>query len=438
MKNRISFPYHALRDFLILWSTQSLSQLGSSMTGFALTLWLYQETGSALQTAALAITTYAPYVLVSIFAGALSDRWNKKRTMLVCDAVAALSTVVMFTLYASGLLRGWHLYVLNVVSGLMNTFQRPASDVTMTLITPKEHYQRTSGLWSFSSSLITILCPMLATALYASLGMTAIVALDLFTFALAFLALLCLVKVPQPTAVTGRQESMAEAVRSGLRWLRRNPMILTLILFMAGVNLVASMFDAVLPAYVLPSPKGSEQILAWVNASAGAACLLGSLVVSMQRKPKDRLRLIYRTMLFSLTIENFVLAFTREPVLWCLAQTIGWFVVPIMSASLDVVLRTTIPVEMQGRVYACRNSLQFFTIPVGLFLGGLLVDEVFEPLMALVRADSPLTLLFGSGKGSGAAVVMLLLGLSDAAVCLIAGRHLKKYRFEEQTASAAE
>lgn len=406
------------------------------MTSFALTLWLYHETGSALQTAALAITTYAPYVLVSIFAGALSDRWNKKRTMLICDAAAALSTVVMFALYATGFLQGWHLYVLNAISGLTNTFQRPASDVTMTLITPKEHYQRTSGLWSFSSSLITILCPMLATALYASLGMTAIVTLDLFTFALAFLALLCLVKVPEPTHCTDRKESMTEAVQSGLRWLRRNPMILTLILFMAGVNLVASMFDAVLPAYVLPNPRGSEQVLAWVNASAGLACLLGSLTVTIQRKPKDRLRLIYRTMLFSLTIENFVLAFTREPVLWCIAQMIGWFVVPIMSASLDVVLRTAIPVEMQGRIYACRNSLQFFTIPVGLFLGGLLVDEVFEPLMTLVRADSPLAMLFGSGKGSGAAVVMLLLGLAGAAVCLLAGRNLKQYRFEEQPASA--
>ena len=70
MKNSIK----ELKTFLILWSTQSLSQLGSAMTNFALTLWLYQKTGSALQTALLAVCSYAPYVLVSIFAGALSDR----------------------------------------------------------------------------------------------------------------------------------------------------------------------------------------------------------------------------------------------------------------------------------------------------------------------------------------------------------------------------
>ena len=80
---------NSLRDFYILWSTQSLSQLGSSITAFALTLWLYEKTGSALSTAALTICTYAPYVLMNIFAGALTDRFDKKKTMLVCDTIAA-------------------------------------------------------------------------------------------------------------------------------------------------------------------------------------------------------------------------------------------------------------------------------------------------------------------------------------------------------------
>ena len=152
MKNLIK----ELKTFLILWSTQSLSQLGSAMTGFALTLWLYEKTGSALQTALLSICTYAPYVLMSIFAGALSDRWNKKKVMLVCDTLAACCTVITLVLLKMDLLRPVHMYILNVVNGLMNTVQQPASDVAMTMITPKKYYQKTSGMRSFSSSLITI------------------------------------------------------------------------------------------------------------------------------------------------------------------------------------------------------------------------------------------------------------------------------------------
>ena len=86
-----------LKMYLLLWSTQALSALGSGMTSYALVLWLYLRNGSALETALLSVCSYAPYVIMSIFAGALSDRWNKKRTMLVCDLLAALSTVAVFS-----------------------------------------------------------------------------------------------------------------------------------------------------------------------------------------------------------------------------------------------------------------------------------------------------------------------------------------------------
>ena len=181
--------YQSLKPYLLLWSTQSLSALGSAMTGYALILWLYRQSGSALETAMLAICSYAPYVLVSIFAGALSDRWNKKRTMLVCDLLAAVGTVVVLVLLKNGQLAPWHMYVLNAINGLMNTVQQPASDVAATLLVPKKYYQKTSGLRSFSSSLNTILHPVIASALFGFFGMEAVIAVDLATFAIAFVTL---------------------------------------------------------------------------------------------------------------------------------------------------------------------------------------------------------------------------------------------------------
>ena len=180
----------SLKQFYILWSTQSLSHLGSAMTSFALTLWLYDKTGSALSTAALRICTYAPYVVMSIFAGALSDKYDKKKTMLVCDVLAALTTVLVFVLYKTDTLSMWHLYAVNAVSGLMNTVQQPASEVANTLVVPKEHYQKTSALQSLSGSLVAIGSPLLAAAMYGLAGLDAVIAVDLATFAAAFLALL--------------------------------------------------------------------------------------------------------------------------------------------------------------------------------------------------------------------------------------------------------
>lgn len=422
-KNEIS----ELKDFLILWSTQSISQLGSSITGFALTLWLYEKTGSSLSTAALMICSYAPYVLMSIFAGALTDLLDKKKTMLCCDVFAAICTIIVFVLYTTNTLMVWHLYVLNVISGLMNTVQQPASEVAITLIMPEKHYQRTSGLRSLSRSLISILNPLIATALYSFTGLNGVIAVDIGSFIVAFTALLFFIKIPESRS--DEKENVFVLAKEGLMFLRENPLIMALILFMSGVNLVASAFDAALPGYVLPNPKGGSSVLGIVTSCSGAAMIIGSLIVSVLPKPKDRVKIIYLTMLFSLGTENFLLAFSREPVLWCVGQIIGWILVPVMNANLDVILRTTIPLELQGRVYACRNTLQFFTIPIGLFLGGFMVDQICEPFMRTYGNLSLLKILFGTGKGSGAALMMLLLGISGSLICIITGRKLKKYQY---------
>lgn len=121
--NNLKMICKELHSFLILWSTQSLSLLGSSMTSFALILWTYEEKGSALTTALLAVCSYAPYVAMSIFAGALSDKWNKKLTLLVSDSFAAVCTFVVLVLLKTGQLEIWHLYALNALNGLMGTVQ---------------------------------------------------------------------------------------------------------------------------------------------------------------------------------------------------------------------------------------------------------------------------------------------------------------------------
>ncbi|MBO5450776.1 MAG: MFS transporter [Lachnospiraceae bacterium] len=428
MKKRIKNTYiQDLREFLILWSTQSLSQLGSSMTAFALTLWLYEETGSALKTATLAICSYAPYVIMSIFAGALSDRFDKKKTMLVCDLLAALSTMIVLSLYLTNNLVVWHLYAVNAFSGLMNTVQQPASEVATTLLIPKEQYQRASGLQSLSRSLISILNPLFATALYGLAGLEMVIFLDLGSFVIAFLALLFLIKLPE--VPEDKKESVLTLAKEGVTYLKNTPMILTMILFMSGINLVASAFDAVLPGLIIPNPKGGTVILGVVTSFAGIAMIFGSVLVSVLPKPKNRMKVVYITMLISMGVENYMMAFCREPWLWCLGQIIGWILVPVMSANYDVIFRSTVPIELQGRVYACRNTLQFFTIPIGLFLGGFMVDDIFEPFMERHLSHEGLAFLFGYGKGSGAAVTMFVLGIAGTLHCLFFGKKLNKYKF---------
>ena len=405
-----------LKSFIILWLTQSFSALGSAMTNFALVIWLYNDSGSALTTAMLTVCSYAPYVLMSIFAGAVSDKWNKKTIMLVCDSLAALCTVLVLILFKTGSLEVWHLYVLNALNGLMNTIQQPASDVAATMLTPEKHYQKTSGMRSFSNSLVSILTPVFAAAIVAFAGVEAVIAVDLFTFLAAFLTLLFFIRIPEPERKSETAESVLQSAKSGLVYLKTNKGILWMILFHAAINFIASIYDAAFPAMILS--KSNQTVLGVVNASAGIATLAGSVIATVAPAPKSRVRVVCNCLLISMSTENFLLAFGRTPVVWCIGAVLGWLSIPLMNANMDVIFRTRIPTDMQGRVYSARNTLQFFTIPLGYFLGGLLVDKVFEPFMAR-NTRGFLTNLFGEEKGSGAAMLFFVIGIAGVMVCLI-------------------
>lgn len=429
--NSIKTTFYDLKNFIILWLSQSLSSLGSAMTNYALVIWSYQQYHSALITALIAICSYAPYVIMSIFAGALSDRWNKKITMLVCDLFAAVCTICILLLLQTGELRIWHIYFLNACNGLMNTIQQPSADVTISLLTPKKYYQKVSGMRSLSNSLTTVLTPVVATALLSFLGMKAVILFDLFTFGIAFLCLLFFIQIPEIKIKDAVKESLVQSTKAGLNYLKENRGILDLILFLAAINLIASMYNAAFPAMILSRSNGGEVGLGIVNATVGIATLAGSVIVSILPSPKSRVRVICNALLFSMSTENFFLAFGRTIPLWSIGAALGWIFIPIMGANMDVLFRNHIPVEMQGRVFSARNTLQFFTIPIGYFLGGYLVDKVFEPLMKRENL-SILKILFGEGKGSGAAFLFLFLAIAGIMVCLAFRKDPHIWKLEEQ------
>ncbi|MBQ8641739.1 MAG: MFS transporter [Clostridia bacterium] len=422
-----------MRHFLLLWLTQTLSGLGSAMTSYALVIWSYTAEGSALTTSLLMVCSYAPYVLCSIFAGALSDRWDRKKTMLWCDLLSALCTLTVLVLLQTDSLRIWHLYAVNALSGLMNSVQQPAMEVATTALLPRKHYQRVGGLRYLASSLQSILTPVIATAILGFRGIQAIIMIDLISFLAAALILLFAIPIP-PAAPAEKKESLLSAAADGIRYLRQNPGILHMMLFFAGINLAASMYNAVFPAMMLSLPDAGETVMGIVNTVVGVTTLAGSLLASFLKTPQSRVKTIWRCLMLSMSTENFLLAFGKNlPAdvrlwVWCTGAFLGWISIPWMNANLDALNRLTIPGEIQGRVFAARNTLQFFTIPTGYFLGGLLTDRVFEPIMAAQPPDSVLSLCFGTGKGSGAAFCFAVIWALGVGICLLfrSNRHIRE------------
>ena len=430
--NNIKEKIKEMYTFILLWATQSFSALGSAMTSYALVIWSYEKQGSALVTSLLMVSSYAPYVILSVFAGALSDRWNKKIVMLVSDSIAVLGTIIIFILLESGNLQVWHLYILNAVNGFMNTIQQPASEVAITRILPKKYYQKVGGIRYFSSAVNSILTPIIATAFMSIAGIKIVITFDLFTFIFAFVTLLFFIKIPEESVVDYKKEGILQSAYIGINYLKKNRGILDLILFLAAINFTASIYQAVFPVMILSRNGGSEKALGIVNTVIGITTLIGSVIASFVKTPKSRVRVICNSLLFSMSFNNFFLAFGQSIWIWCFGAFLGWITIPLMSTNLEAILRFKIPKEIQGRVYSVRNSFQYFTIPMGYFFGGIFVDKVFEPIMAIQGADSLLVKLFGSGKGSGAAFLFFIIAFIGVLTCFFFRYDKNIWKLEEK------
>ena len=403
-------------NFILLWATQTLSRLGSSLTPFALILWAYGKTGSALSTALLTVSSYIPYILLSLPVGTLTDRMNKKRLMLLSDTAAAICTLTILFVWLSGNLELWHLYLVNAITGTAQTFQQPASEVATTLVTPEDKYQKAGSLNALAYSVINMASPVIATALYSVGGLTLVIIVDLSTFTVAFLSLLFFVRIPEMKNEKREDSHIVRDLKESLSFLRTNIGILQVILFLAAINFIASIYNAALPAMILSFEN--ESVLAAVQSTAGIAMIIGSAIAAILPTPKSRVRMIIISLFISMSTENFMLAFFRNPIMWCVGAFLGWLCIPVMNTNLDALMRSQIPSSIQGRVYSARNMLQFFTIPLGYLAGGFLIDSIFEPFM-VYKSDTVLNLLFGTGKGSGAAFLFAVIGVMGVLVCVV-------------------
>ncbi|WMC92040.1 MFS transporter [Kineothrix sp. MB12-C1] len=403
-----------LRIFLILWGSQTVSTLGTAMTNFALIVWVYGQKETASSITLLSVFSFLPSILFCFIAGTIADRWDKKRIMLVCDLIAAIGTVTVLVLYLTSTLQIWHLYIINFLLSFMNAFQSPASYVATSLLVPKEHYVRVSGLHALSGSIITILAPALGSAVLAVGGLEAVLMIDLATFSVAFLTLLFFIRIPVIESMAREvKESFTRSCMAGINFLRNHSALLRIILFFAFINLIAKMGGyGMLPALVLGRTGNDQVALGIVEAAVGIGTLVGSVFVTLMKPVRNRVRVIFFSCGISFLLGDVGQSLTHTLPLWIAAAFTSNVPMAFLNANLTAVMRTNVPIEMQGRVFSARDTIQYSTIPIGLLLGGILADNMFEPFMTGdSQLQQVLSIPFGTGKGSGIAVIFFIVGM---------------------------
>lgn len=403
------------------------------MTSFALIIWVYQRQGTAMSVALLSVFSYLPYVLVSIFAGALIDKFNKKRMLFICNTVATICSLFTFCLMSFGILHVWYLYVINLILGFMNAFESPVSKAVITLIVPKEHYTRTSGLRSLSDSIILVFSPVLATTLVSLLGINIIFIFDFITFVIAFFTLLLLVEIPRIGIIETKDNKKSNILIESLQgfvYLKENKGFLYLMIFMAGINFIASVaFFNILPAMILARTLNNEKILGLVSGAIGVGGIVGGLLVIVFRPTKSKVKTIFVSLALSFLLCDMLLGIGRTPLIWIFGAFAGNLPIPFLNAAENYLLMSKIPKSIQGRIFSIRGTLQFITVPIGYLVGGVLADKIFEPLMIhSEKAKSILGRIVGVGNGSGMALMFIITGISGFvfSVILCNNTHIRK------------
>lgn len=285
------------KTFIVFWLSQTVSQLGSAMTGYALVLWVYGQTNSALSVSLLTLCSYAPYVLVSVFAGGFVDRHRKKSIMLCADTVAFLCTLLIAALLLLNQLSVPWIYLVNAITGFMNAFQSPASAVANGRLVPQDKLTKMSGLQSISGSAVSLASPMLAAFLMSTFGIASVLLADVGTFLFAAGVLLFFIRIPGDDAVNRVQKRGFEppfaGLREGLAFLKQDAAVRTMILVFAAPNFFSRIsYEKILSPMIL-SRSGSRQVLGLVSGILGFGGVIGGILAARLPQPKNLPRRIF-------------------------------------------------------------------------------------------------------------------------------------------------
>ena len=410
------------KNYILLLFGQTISQLGSAMTSFAITIWAYNTTGQVISSSLLTISSFIPYLLISLFGGAVADNMNKKKIMLICDTVAAIGSLTILLCSCMNLLEIWILCIINTINGFMNAFQAPASQVAVTLLVNKEDFTKVGGLQSALSSLVGILNPILSATLLSVGGLQLVLGIDMITFLFAFFTLLIFIKIPD-SVNESNQVSMKElraSMKEGVLFIRTQKSILFLLVMYSVLEFMGAIsFDSMYSPLLLARTGNNETIVGIVSAIAATGSLSASFILSTTKQPKRKIPIMLAGSLMCLCGIMFF-GMGRHLLWWCIVVFIGCFGSPVYQTYQTVILRERVPISMQGRIFSLQGIITSSLAPIGYLLGAILADYVFEPFMQSTgKLQNILSKLVGSGKGAGMGLMFVIAGMFGIIISIL-------------------
>jgi DHA3 family macrolide efflux protein-like MFS transporter len=367
--------------FFAIWTGQAFSMIGSRLVQFSLVWWLTRETGSGTILATATLVAILPGVILGPFAGALVDRWNRRRVMIVADAFVALVSAWLVYLLWSGSLAVWHIYLAMLARALGEAFHWPAMQASTSLMVPEEHLSRVAGINQTVQGALNIIAPPLGAIALSLLPLHSVIAIDIVTAAMAIVPLL-FVAIPQPRRAAaqgpgGRPATVWQDFVAGLRYAWGWPGLVAVLAIAMIINFVVNPGFALMPLLVTQHFGGGALELGWLESAWGVGMLAGGILLSVWGGFRRR---VY-TSLSAMVIGGLAIAVVGLVPSTGFALALGALFVagamnPLINGPLFAILQATVAPDMQGRIFTLVGSLATAMMPLSLALAGPVSDVV--------------------------------------------------------------
>lgn len=398
-----------VRTFYTLTITQVFSLIGSLMTGVAVGIWVFNETGDSTPLMLASFFNALPLMAGGSVAGVLADRWKRRHILIASDAGQAAGTFLLWLSFLSGSFQLWHLYAVSLWQGLLGMLQRPAMEASVTMLVPENHRDRANAIRQMAGPTAGVIAPVVTGFIYAAVGVAGVMAIDLLTFAVA-IAVVCLVQIPQPAQTAeGRaaQGSLWAEMQGGFRFLWARRVLFYTMIYAAFLNFLLAGPMRLTTPYII-TLTGSEQMLGVLLGILNLGIVTGGVVMSVWGGTRPRVHGI----MVGLLVRSFFLMMygvARTPPALGVALFFVFFTNPLVDASLMSLMQLKVPPDMQGRVFALLFQMMYIANPLSLLLTGPLVDHALEPAVGGPGWEVVAPLV-GSRPGSGMGLLLVIAG----------------------------
>ena len=388
-------------SFFTLWTGQAFSLLGSQLVQFALIWWLTKTTGKATVLATASLVGLLPQVVIGPLAGALVDRWSRRKVMIAADSLIALFTLILVVLFNLGIVQVWHIYLVMFIRATLGGFHWAAWQASTTMLVPKEHLSRVQGANQALNGALNIGSAPLGAVLMALLPMGWVLMVDVLTAILAISPLL-FIPIPQPEKLpvegetAGGESSVLTDLRAGLKSVLAWPGLLWILAMETIINLLLTPAMALMPILVSKYFGGDALQLAWTETAWGIGVVLGGLVLGIWGGFKVQIK----TSMLGLVLLGggmAVIGFTPASLfsLTLVMMFVTEFGNPLTNGPIFAVIQSVVAPEMQGRVITLIASVATAMSPLGLIIAGPISDWL--GVQAWFIGGGIVTLLMGVG-----------------------------------------